>query len=127
MNEFIALAYHGGFKYSLPIAYLFILGAILFETLAATLLRFSDGYKKVLPTSGVVVSYVIVFVLAAQALTALPLSIGYPVWAGGCAISTGVVGIAAFKEKKTFGKALGILLVVAGIVVLDTLTPNPIG
>jgi multidrug resistance protein EbrA len=127
MHELTALAYHSSTKYSLPVAYLFILGAIVFETVAATLLRFSDGYKKVIPTSGLVVSYVIVFVLAAQALTVLPLSIGYPVWAGGCAISTGVIGIAAFKERKTLGKALGILLVVAGIVVLDTLTPNPIG
>jgi multidrug transporter EmrE-like cation transporter len=126
MREF-ASAYHSSIKYSLPVAYLFILGAIVFETIAATLLRFSDGYKKVLPTSGLVVSYVIVFILAAQALTVLPLSVGYPVWAGGCAISTGVVGIVAFKEKKTLGKALGIALVVIGIVLLDTLTPNPIG
>jgi multidrug transporter EmrE-like cation transporter len=127
MHEFTALAYSSSVKYSLPIAYLFILGAVVFETIAATLLRFSDGYKKVVPTSGVVISYVIVFVLAAQALTVLPLSVGYPVWAGGCAISTGVVGIAAFKEKKTLAKAAGIALVVAGIIVLDTLTPNPIG
>jgi multidrug transporter EmrE-like cation transporter len=127
MHEFTALAYSSSVKYSLPVAYLFILGAVVFETIAATLLRFSDGYKKVVPTSGVVISYVIVFVLAAQALTVLPLSVGYPVWAGGCAISTGVVGIAAFKEKKTLAKAAGIALVVAGIIVLDTLTPNPIG
>lgn len=106
-------------EYSLPVAYLFILGAIAFETTAATFLRFSDGYKKVLPTAGMAVSFVIVFVLAAQALTVLPLSIGYPVWAGGCAISTAVVGVLAFQEKRTISKAVGIALVVAGIVVLE--------
>ena len=57
----------------------------------------------------------------------LPLSVGYPVWAGGCAISTGVVGVVAFSEKKTWSKAIGIALVVAGIIVLDTLTTTPIG
>jgi len=126
MHQFAA-AYHSHIKYSLPVAYLFILGAVIFETIAATRLRFSDGYKKLIPTSGLVISYVIVFVLAAQALTVLPLSVGYPVWAGGCAVSTGVVGVVAFKERKTAGKALGIALVVIGIVLLDTLTPNPIG
>jgi small multidrug resistance pump len=114
-------------QYSLPIAYLFILGAIAFETVAAVCLRFSDGYKNVLPTAGTFVSYIIVFVLAAQALTVLPLSIGYPIWAGGCAISTGVVGVLAFGERKTASKAIGIALVVAGIVILDTLTSNPVG
>ncbi len=113
--------------YSVPVAYLFILVAITFETVAAVCLRFSDGYKKILPTAGSAGSYIVVFILAAQALTVLPLSVGYPIWAGGCAISTGVVGVIAFGEKKTIGKAVGIALVVAGIVVLDTMTKNPIG
>jgi multidrug transporter EmrE-like cation transporter len=126
MHDLVLVAY-GGPRYGLPVAYLFILGAITFETIAATCLRFSDGYKKVLPTAGMAASYVIVFVLAAQALTVLPLSVGYPVWAGGCAISTGVVGVLAFRERKTMHKAVGIALVVAGIIVLDTLTANPIG
>lgn len=108
-------------RYSLPVAYLFLLGAIAFETLSAVLLRFSDGYKKPLPTVGMAVSFIIVFILAAQALTVLPLSIGYPVWAGGCAISTAIVGVLAFGEKKTWTKAVGVALVVAGIFVLDTL------
>jgi multidrug transporter EmrE-like cation transporter len=125
MHTLLFLAYSGP-RYSLPIAYLFILGAITFETIAATCLRFSDGYRRLVPTGGVVASYVIVFVLAAQALTVLPLSVGYPIWAGGCAISTGVVGVIAFRERKTVSKALGIALVVAGSVVLDTLTANPI-
>lgn len=123
----IILAAGQGPRYSPAIAYVFILGAIAFETVAATCLRFSDGYKRVLPTAGVAGSYIIVFVLAAQALTVLPLSVGYPVWAGGCAISTGVVGVVAFSEKKTWSKAIGIALVVAGIIVLDTLTTTPIG
>ena len=125
MHDILILAASGP-RYSLPVAYLFILGAITFETIAATCLRFSDGYRKLVPTAGLAVSYVIVFILAAQALTVLPLSVGYPIWAGGCAISTGVVGVIAFRERKTASKALGIALVVAGIVVLDTLTANPI-
>ena len=113
--------------YSLPVAYLFVLGAIVFETAAAALLRFSDGYTKVLPTAGMAIGYIIVFVLAARALTVLPLSVGYPVWAGGCAVTTGVVGVMAFGEKPSRSKALGIALVVLGIVLLDTLTSNPVG
>jgi small multidrug resistance pump len=109
-------------KYSVPVAYLFLLGAISFETLAAVLLRFSDGYKKALPTVAMAVTYVIVFVLGAQALAVLPLSVGYPVWAGGCAITTGVVGVLAFGERRSVSKALGIALVVLGIVILDTMT-----
>jgi multidrug transporter EmrE-like cation transporter len=120
MNDLMILAASGS-TYSLPVAYVFILGAIAFETLAAVLLRFSDGYKKIVPTSGMAVSYVIVFVLAAQALTVLPLSVGYPVWAGGCAITTAIVGVLAFGERKTVRKAVGIALVVAGIVVLEAL------
>jgi len=119
MDEFLGLADADGPSYSLPVAYLFLLGAIAFETLAAVLLRFSDGYKKILPTIGMAVSFIIVFVLAAQALTVLPLSVGYPIWAGGCAISTAIVGVLAFGERKTMSKVLGIALVVAGIVVLE--------
>jgi small multidrug resistance pump len=127
MHNAIDLAAQADPRYSLPVAYLFIVGAIVFETIAATCLRFSDGYRKIGPTTAVVVSYVIVFVLAAQALIVLPLSVGYPVWAGGCAVSTGIVGVLAFGERKTMSKAIGIALVVIGIVILDTLTPNPIG
>lgn len=127
MHNAMVLASSAASRYSLPVAYLFIIGAIVFETIAATFLRFSDGYRKLGPTAVVAANYVIVFVLAAQALTVLPLSVGYPVWAGGCAITTGVVGVVAFGERKTVSKAVGIALVVVGIVILDTLTPNPIG
>jgi small multidrug resistance pump len=125
MYDLIPAAYTGP-KYSLPIAYLFVLGAVTFETAAATFVRFSDGYTKVWAVAGLVVSYIIVFVLAAQAFTVLPLSIGYPIWAGGCAITTGVVGVLAFREKAHVWKGVGIALVVAGIIVLDVLTPNPV-
>lgn len=107
-------------EYSLPVAYLFLAGAIVFETLAGgVFLRMTDGYTKMLPLAAMVASYGIVFVLAAQALTVLPLSVGYPIWAGGCAIGTAIVGVLAFSERKTFTKALGIALVVLGIVVLE--------
>src|SRR5262245_5296917 len=107
-------------EYSLPVAYLFIVGAVTFETIAAVFLRYSDGFKKPVPTALTVVSFIIVFFFGAEALTVLPLSVGYPIWAGGCAVSTGVVGVLAFKEKRTMNKFVGIALVVAGIVILDS-------
>ena len=49
----------------------------------------------------------------------LPVSIAYPVWAGAGTAGVALIGVLALGEKLNASKALGLVLVVAGIVALN--------
>jgi small multidrug resistance pump len=49
----------------------------------------------------------------------LPVSIAYPVWAGGGTAGVALVGVLMLKERAGVLKGLGVVLVVAGIVALN--------
>lgn len=94
-------------------------GAIVCEITAAIALRFSDGFTKLWPTLLAVVAFGTAFYLVSVALKTLPISIAYPVWAGSGTIGVALVGVVALRESFTIRKAVGVLLVAFGIIVLN--------
>lgn len=100
-------------------AWLFVGMAVVAEITAALGLRFSDGFTKPLPTALALTAFGSAFYLISLALLHLPVSTVYPVWAGGGTAGVALVGILVLKERANFWKGIGIVLVVAGIVVLN--------
>ncbi len=98
----------------LPVA-----GAIAAEITAALLLRYSDGFSRWWPSIGALCAFGAAFYVVSLALTSLPMSIVYPVWAGGGTAGVALVGMAALGERGGLLKVSGIALVVAGIVLLN--------
>lgn len=101
-------------------AWLLLGGAIICEITAALALRFSDGFTKLWPTLLALLTSGTAFYLISIALKTLPVSIAYPVWAGSGTVGVALVGVLALRESLSVRKVAGVVLVVLGIVVLNS-------
>lgn len=96
-----------------------LVGAIAAEVTATSALKFSDGLTRLLPSVVVAVGYILSFVLLAQVLRQLQVSVAYAIWSGVGTAAITVIGISALKEPVTAAKILGIVLIIGGVVTLN--------
>jgi small multidrug resistance pump len=102
------------------LAWIFLTGAIASEVVATASLKLSNGLTRPAPSVVVAVGYLLSFVLLAQALKLqLQVSIAYAIWSGVGTAAITVIGILLLNEPLTAGKALGIALVIGGVVMLN--------
>lgn len=99
--------------------YLTLSGAILAEILATTSMKYSDGLSKLWPSIGTAVGYAIACVLLAQTLKTMSVGTAYAIWAGAGTAAIAAIGMAFIGEAVTAAKIIGVLLVIAGVVVLN--------
>lgn len=93
--------------------------AIITEVLATTSLKLSDGMTKLWPTVGTAVGYVISFILLARALKTFEVGVAYAVWSGIGTALIAAIGMFFLGEAVTAYKIAGVVLVIAGVVVLN--------
>jgi small multidrug resistance pump len=101
------------------VAVAYLLAAILFEVVATTCLKQSEGFTKLWPSVGTTLGYAVAFLLLAQSLKAIEVSVAYAVWSGvGTALIT-VIGVSVLGEPLSALGVAGIALIVAGVVALN--------
>ncbi|MCE4944629.1 MULTISPECIES: DMT family transporter [Streptomyces] len=100
-------------------AYLTLAGAILSEILATTLMKYSHGFSKLWPSLGTALGYVLAFALLAQTLKTMSVGTAYAIWAGAGTALIAAIGMVFLGESASALKILGVLLVIAGVVVLN--------
>lgn len=101
------------------VEWLFVGFAIIAEIIAALALRFSNGFSKPVPTLLALGAFGSAFYAISLALVLLPVSVVYPIWAGGGTAGVALLGIMALHEKMNAWKIIGVSMVVMGIVVLN--------
>lgn len=99
--------------------YVLLAIAICAEVSGTACMKLSDGFKQKLPTVGLVIGYVIAFGALGVALLDLPLGVAMGIWAGAGTALTAIVGALVWKEGMGLRKIAGILLIIAGVVVLE--------
>ena len=99
-------------------AYALILVAVAFEVFGDSMMKLSNGFQRKLPLAGTAIGYVVAFYLIAQTLEELPLGPVYAAWTGLGIALTAVVGAVFWKEGVNAKKIIGLLLIIAGVVVL---------
>ncbi|HHS48939.1 MAG TPA: multidrug efflux SMR transporter [Desulfurella acetivorans] len=92
--------------------------AILFEVGGTTSMRLSNGFTKLLPSVSLFVCYAVSFVFATMAMKYLKLAVVYAVWSGVGIVATVLVGLTFFHERINSIEVLGIILILAGSVIL---------
>lgn len=93
---------------------LFIAG--LLEIGWAIGLKYTDGFTKLWPTVGTVLSLVASFLLLGLALKTLPVGTAYAIWVGIGAVGTALLGILLFGESTDVVKLVSLGLICTGIV-----------
>ncbi|GAA6112844.1 MAG: multidrug efflux SMR transporter [Apilactobacillus sp.] len=99
--------------------YLFLLMAIIGELIGTNLLKMSMGFSKLLPTIGSLISFTLCFYFLSIAMIKIPLNIAYANWSALGILATTAIASLVYKEQINIMSALGIILIVAGVVILN--------
>lgn len=92
--------------------------AVAFEVFGDSMMKLSQGFTRKAPIIGVAVGYLVAFALMAQTLESLPLGFVYAVWTSAGIALTAVVGALFWNEGLGAKKLLGIVVIIAGVVLL---------
>ena len=103
----------------------YLLVAGLFEVVWAVGLKYTEGWTQPWPSAGTVAAMLVSFWFLSLALKGLPIGTAYAVWTGIGAVGTALVGVLALGEPRDAARLACIFLIVAGIVGLKLVTPNP--
>jgi small multidrug resistance pump len=93
--------------------------AIVIEVIATSLLGRTNGFSRLLPTIGILIMYSSCFGLLALALKTLEVSTAYAVWSGIGTAAVATIGFTLLGDQFSMIKAVGIGIVVIGVVVLN--------
>ncbi|MFF9784511.1 DMT family transporter [Streptomyces nigrescens] len=100
-------------------AYLTLAAAILSEVLATTAMKYTDGFSRLWPSVGTALGYLLAFALLAQTLKSMSVGTAYAIWSGAGTAVIAAIGMVFLGESTGALKILGVLLVIAGVVVLN--------
>jgi small multidrug resistance pump len=93
--------------------------AILAEVIATSALKASNGFSHLWPTVIVIAGYGVAFFCLSLTLRQMPLGIAYAVWSGAGTALIALIGMAVYKQKLDLPGIFGIMLIVAGVLVLN--------
>ena len=93
--------------------------AVCLEIAGAISLRISDGFTVLLPTVIAIISFTLALYLVSQVMKKLPVSVAYPVWAGGGTAGVALLGVLALNENISLMKIFGIVIVIAGVMLIN--------
>ncbi|GAA3490154.1 MULTISPECIES: DMT family transporter [Streptomyces] len=99
--------------------YVLLAAAIAAEVAGTTAMKFSDGFTRLWPSLLTVVGYVVAFGLLSVTLKSLEVGTAYAIWAGVGTAAVAAIGMLFLGEPATAVKLLGIVLVIAGVVLLN--------
>ncbi|MBW4708881.1 QacE family quaternary ammonium compound efflux SMR transporter [Roseobacter sp. YSTF-M11] len=98
--------------------YIYLVFAIITETIGTTALQASAQFSRFWPSVLVVVAYGISFYLLALALRLMPVGIVYAIWSGLGIVLIAVIGFVVFGQRLDTPALLGLALIILGIVII---------
>lgn len=102
-------------------SYLLLGVSIVFELLGTSFMKMSDGYSRLYPILGVFICYGIAFYVLATIMDTLPLNVTYATWSGVGLVATAIIAVTVFGETMNVYNIIGIILILAGVLVLNLL------
>jgi small multidrug resistance pump len=105
-------------------SYLYLALAIIGELIGSSLLKASEGFSKLFPTIGVIIAFVSCFFFLSVSLKTIPLNTAYAIWSGLGVVFTTIISVLIWKEKINMASIAGIILILAGVVILNLFGPG---
>lgn len=92
--------------------------AIFSEVIATSALKSTDGFTKFWPSALVVLGYTSAFYFVSLTLDTIPVGIVYAIWSGVGIALVAIISVTILGQKLDAGAIVGIVLILAGVVVL---------
>lgn len=99
--------------------WLFLLGAVIFETIATSALHASQQFTRLGPSAIVVVGYAVSFYLLSLTLKFMPVGVVYALWSGIGICLIALIAYLVFGQKLDLPAVLGMGLILCGIIVIQ--------
>ena len=99
-------------------SYLYLALAIAAEVAGTSLLKATEEFTKLVPTTFLIIIYAMSFWLMTLALRDLPLGVVYAVWSGLGIVLVAIIGALVYKEMPDLGSIIGMALIISGVVVM---------
>lgn len=96
-----------------------LLAAIAAEVIGTSALKASDGFTRLLPSTVVVVAYIVAFYLLSRTMQVIPMSISYAVWSGVGIVLIALVGWLYYRQTLDLPALAGIGLILSGVLVIN--------
>lgn len=100
-------------------AYILLGISITLEIIATTLLKYSEGFTKLVPTACCIVFYITCYFLFSKALSSINLGVAYATWCAGGIVVTSIISALLFGQKLNTIGIIGIVLIVSGCIILN--------
>ena len=102
--------------------YLYLVIAIVAEVAGTSALKGSAEFTKLVPSIVVVVGYAIAFFFLALTLRTIPVGIAYAIWGGAGIALIVIAGAVLFNEIPDLPAIIGVALILAGVVIVNTMS-----
>ena len=99
--------------------YVYLLVAVVFEVLATTALKQTQGFTRLVPSLLTVAGYGFAFYFLSLPLRTMPVGIAYALWCGAGIVLITAIGWIWFRQHPDLPAFLGIGLIMAGVVVIN--------
>jgi small multidrug resistance pump len=99
--------------------YLYLLTAVVFETIGTSALQASEQFTRPKPLLLTVVCYAAAFFFLSLTLRAMPVGVAYAIWSGLGIVLIALIGLAWFGQKLDLPALVGLALIIAGVVVIN--------
>lgn len=105
-------------------SYLFLALAIIGELIGSSLLKASEGFTKLYPVIGLIIAFIGSLFFLSLSLKSIPLNTAYALWSGIGLVCTTIISVLIWKEKINFASISGIILIIAGVLILNFFGPG---
>ena len=102
-------------------AYILLGVAIFSEIVATGSLKATDGFTKLAPSLTSILSISLCMFIMSHIMKVLPIGITYATWSGVGIVALTLVGVFKYKETSNIPTTIGLLLIVIGVVIVNTM------
>ncbi|MBK8133730.1 MAG: multidrug efflux SMR transporter [Gammaproteobacteria bacterium] len=99
--------------------WLYLALAIVAEVVATSALKAAEGFTRPWPSLFVVLGYGVAFYFLSLTLKIVPVGVAYAIWSGVGTALIAVIGWVLFGQALDFAALVGLVLIVAGVTVLQ--------
>jgi small multidrug resistance pump len=99
--------------------WVFLAVAIVSEVIATSALKASEGFSRLWPSVIVAVGYASAFYFLSLTLKTIPVGVAYAIWSGAGVALIALIAWVFFGQALDAPAVIGLLLIVAGVFVLN--------
>ena len=106
------------------INWIYLTLAIIGEVIGTSALKASESFTRLMPSALCVIAFAATFYFLSLTLKVIPIGIAYAVWSGVGIVLISIIGYFLFQQSLYAPAIVGIALIIAGVVVINTMSDS---